>query len=145
MRRSKVYVCLNDARSAAGAPGLLSEELDGPTPTAWQSSSSFRSRRANRGGGRASKGLTRVLRLPPPPRGEAVVSKVQCSVYRVPTDQPEADGTLEWSATTLVLAEVTAGPSTGTGWTYASAGCKPLMESELPTQSSVPIRWMCRG
>ena len=52
-------------------------------------------------------------------------------MYRVPTDQPEADGTLEWSATTLVLAQVTAGPSTGTGWTYASAGCKPLMESEL--------------
>ncbi len=40
------------------------------------------------------------------------------SVYTVPTDAPEADGTLSWESTTVVIAEVSAGDATGTGWTY---------------------------
>ncbi|MEU6357660.1 mandelate racemase, partial [Streptomyces sp. NPDC047072] len=40
------------------------------------------------------------------------------SVYTVPTDAPEADGTLSWDSTTMVIAEVTTGDATGTGWTY---------------------------
>lgn len=51
--------------------------------------------------------------------------------YRVPTDRPEADGTLEWQATTMVTAEVRAGGTTGLGWTYASRASQTIIEDLL--------------
>ena len=68
---------------------------------------------------------------PPAPAGDSVVSAVHCRVFKIPTDQPEADGTLEWSATTIVLVEATCGDTTGIGWTYAGAGCRAVVENEL--------------
>jgi len=59
------------------------------------------------------------------------VDGVSAEVYEVPTDRPEADGTLAWSKTTLVLVRVTAGGTTGLGYTYATGACKPLIEGEL--------------
>jgi L-alanine-DL-glutamate epimerase-like enolase superfamily enzyme len=59
------------------------------------------------------------------------VDGVTAEVYEVPTDRPEADGTLAWSKTTLVLARVTGGGTTGLGYTYATGACKPLIEGEL--------------
>ena len=59
------------------------------------------------------------------------VEAVTAAAYTIPTDQPEADGTLAWSSTTLVVAHVTGGGRTGTGYTYASAACQPLIEAEL--------------
>ena len=47
------------------------------------------------------------------------IRDVRVSVYRVPTDGPESDGTLEWTSTTMVLVEVDAGSRTGIGFTYA--------------------------
>jgi L-alanine-DL-glutamate epimerase-like enolase superfamily enzyme len=60
-----------------------------------------------------------------------VVDDVTATVYEIPTDRPEADGTLAWSSTTLVIAHVTGGGRTGLGYTYGSAACKPLIEGEL--------------
>ena len=48
--------------------------------------------------------------------GAPVIESVGAAVYVIPTDAPEADGTLAWDKTTMVLA--TAGPA---AWT-ASAG-----------------------
>jgi L-alanine-DL-glutamate epimerase-like enolase superfamily enzyme len=59
------------------------------------------------------------------------VDGVTAEVYEVPTDRPEADGTLAWSKTTLVLVRVTGGGTTGLGYTYATGACKPLIEGEL--------------
>jgi L-alanine-DL-glutamate epimerase-like enolase superfamily enzyme len=59
------------------------------------------------------------------------VSSLRSRVFRIPTDGPEADGTLAWSSTTVVVAEVRAEGTVGTGWTYASAGCKPIIDREL--------------
>ncbi|MET8338156.1 enolase C-terminal domain-like protein [Streptosporangium canum] len=42
------------------------------------------------------------------------IRAVRAAAYRVPTDQPEADGTLVWDATTLVVAEVDAEEIVGT-------------------------------
>ncbi|MFG2126311.1 enolase C-terminal domain-like protein [Streptomyces sp. NPDC048751] len=53
------------------------------------------------------------------------------SVYTVPTDAPEADGTLAWDSTTVVLAEVTAGDATGTGWTYGPAAVGEFLEEHV--------------
>jgi L-alanine-DL-glutamate epimerase-like enolase superfamily enzyme len=60
-----------------------------------------------------------------------LVDGVTAAVYEIPTDQPEADGTLAWTKTTLVTATVTGGGAKGLGYTYASGACKPLIEGEL--------------
>ena len=69
--------------------------------------------------------------MPPAPRSDSPISAMRCRVYKVPTDEHEADGTLEWSATTMVLVEIMSGATTGIGWTYAGAGCRDVVESEL--------------
>ncbi|GAA4056430.1 enolase C-terminal domain-like protein [Streptomyces shaanxiensis] len=53
------------------------------------------------------------------------------SVYTVPTDAPEADGTLAWNSTTVVIVEVTAGDATGTGWTYGPAAIGDFLRDHL--------------
>jgi L-alanine-DL-glutamate epimerase-like enolase superfamily enzyme len=59
------------------------------------------------------------------------VEAVDVSVYEVPTTEPEADGTLQWSATTVVVAEPRAGGQRGLGFTYATAGSARLIEDIL--------------
>jgi L-alanine-DL-glutamate epimerase-like enolase superfamily enzyme len=61
------------------------------------------------------------------------VDGVTAAVYEIPTDDPEADGTLAWSSTTLVVAHVTGGGRRGLGYTYAASACKPLIEEQLAT------------
>ena len=53
------------------------------------------------------------------------------SVYTVPTDAPEADGTLAWESTTMVIAEVSAGDATGTGWTYGPPAVAAFLDDRL--------------
>jgi L-alanine-DL-glutamate epimerase-like enolase superfamily enzyme len=59
------------------------------------------------------------------------VEHVAAAAYEIPTDQPEADGTLAWSSTTLVVAHVTGGGRTGIGYTYADKSCQSLIEGKL--------------
>ncbi|HEY3276186.1 MAG TPA: hypothetical protein VGJ94_06165 [Syntrophorhabdaceae bacterium] len=47
------------------------------------------------------------------------IGKVTVSACPVPTDFPEADGTLPWDETTLVMVEAEAGGARGLGFTYA--------------------------
>ena len=44
------------------------------------------------------------------------VTESTVSVYTVPTDGPESDGTLEWTSTTIVVVEVFAGRVSGLGF-----------------------------
>ncbi|HEX5087592.1 MAG TPA: enolase C-terminal domain-like protein [Nocardioides sp.] len=60
-----------------------------------------------------------------------VVSGVRPSAYEIPTDVPEADGTLEWDSTTLVLVEVDGAGRTGIGWTYAPSAAAVVVEDLL--------------
>ena len=53
------------------------------------------------------------------------------SVFEVPTDEPESDGTLEWDSTTMVVVEVERDGVTGLGYTYADASAAKLIESKL--------------
>jgi L-alanine-DL-glutamate epimerase-like enolase superfamily enzyme len=62
---------------------------------------------------------------------DAPITSVSPVVYSVPTDAPEADGTLTWDATTIVLVEVRAGDVVGTGWTYGSAACATAIRELL--------------
>ncbi len=59
------------------------------------------------------------------------VDRVEVDVYTVPTDFPEADGTISWSSTTLVLATVHAGGRVGIGYTYAHKAAAVLIRDEL--------------
>jgi L-alanine-DL-glutamate epimerase-like enolase superfamily enzyme len=65
------------------------------------------------------------------PDSGARVEQLRVSVYRVPTDAPESDGTFEWQATTLVLVEVTGGGALGLGYTYADTATATLIRDTL--------------
>jgi L-alanine-DL-glutamate epimerase-like enolase superfamily enzyme len=62
---------------------------------------------------------------------DVTVEEVIASAYRIPTDAPESDGTLEWDSTVLVVVEATAGGCTGIGYTYAHPAVVSLIESTL--------------
>src|SRR5690349_20599088 len=64
-------------------------------------------------------------------RAEAVIDAVHVSVYKIPTDFPESDGTLEWDSTTMVLVEVKSGREHGWGYTYTSASAAELIREKL--------------
>jgi L-alanine-DL-glutamate epimerase-like enolase superfamily enzyme len=56
---------------------------------------------------------------------------IEAAVYVIPTDAPEADGTLAWSETTVVLVTATAGGEQGIGWTYAAAAAASVVTEVL--------------
>jgi L-alanine-DL-glutamate epimerase-like enolase superfamily enzyme len=59
------------------------------------------------------------------------VREITTAVYEIPTDAPEADGTLVWDKTTLVLASVRAGAAKGIGWTYGAAAAQGVITDVL--------------
>ncbi|HET7801933.1 MAG TPA: enolase C-terminal domain-like protein [Humibacillus xanthopallidus] len=62
---------------------------------------------------------------------DAPITAVSTAVYRFPTPAPEADGTLEWKATTAVCVTLSAEGCTGLGWTYSSRGAAAVIDDEL--------------
>jgi L-alanine-DL-glutamate epimerase-like enolase superfamily enzyme len=61
------------------------------------------------------------------PAADIPVDKLTCAAYRIPTDRPEADGTITWDATTMVVVRTQAGGTTGLGWTYGAAAAGTLV------------------
>ncbi len=59
------------------------------------------------------------------------VTRLDCAVYKMPTDGPEADGTLAWNATTMVVVDVHAAGNRGLGWTYGSGAARSVVEQQL--------------
>jgi L-alanine-DL-glutamate epimerase-like enolase superfamily enzyme len=64
-------------------------------------------------------------------RAQAPVQELEVAAYTVPTDAPEADGTLSWDATTIVVVHARGGGETGLGYTYADVSAAKLIESKL--------------
>ncbi len=62
---------------------------------------------------------------------EVRVQELEVAAYTVPTDAPEADGTLSWDSTTIVVVHASAGGETGIGYTYADVSTARLIESKL--------------
>ena len=60
-----------------------------------------------------------------------IVREITAAVYVIPTDTPEADGTLAWDKTTMVLASARAGTARGIGWTYAAAAAQSVIADVL--------------
>lgn len=59
------------------------------------------------------------------------IRQLTCQAYRIPTDAPEADGTITWNATTLVMVEVAAGEARGLGYTYDHEAVATLVMGTL--------------
>jgi L-alanine-DL-glutamate epimerase-like enolase superfamily enzyme len=65
------------------------------------------------------------------PRVDVPVESVSVAAFRVPTDAPEADGSLSWTATTLVVVHADGGGRRGLGYTYADLATARLIEEHL--------------
>ncbi len=80
-------------------------------------------------------------------RSLPLIDEVRASAFTIPTDRPEADGTLEWDATTIIVAEVTAGGQRGLGYSYAEAAAAGLVARMLAPRViglealAVPTAW----
>ncbi|HWF71518.1 MAG TPA: enolase C-terminal domain-like protein, partial [Mycobacterium sp.] len=61
----------------------------------------------------------------------ARIDGVEVAAYTVDTPEPEADGTLEWDATTAVVVTAHAGQTSGLGWTYSSPAAAAVVTEEL--------------
>jgi L-alanine-DL-glutamate epimerase-like enolase superfamily enzyme len=59
------------------------------------------------------------------------IEQIETSIYTVPTDLPESDGTLEWNSTTLVLVRAKGGGKAGVGYTYADHATATLIHGLL--------------
>lgn len=60
-----------------------------------------------------------------------LVEDLSVRVFRIPTDEPEADGTISWESTTMVLVETRGGGKRGIGYTYASGAAANLVADVL--------------
>jgi L-alanine-DL-glutamate epimerase-like enolase superfamily enzyme len=76
-----------------------------------------------------------------------MIEDLQVAAFRVPTETPESDGTLEWTATTMVLVSARSGETCGLGYTYAHVAAAQLVDSVLRPQvvgldpMAIPAAW----
>lgn len=64
-------------------------------------------------------------------RPDAPIERVTVRAYRIPTDAPEADGTIAWDATTLVVVYAFAGGEQGLGYSYSSRAAVAVVDEVL--------------
>jgi L-alanine-DL-glutamate epimerase-like enolase superfamily enzyme len=75
------------------------------------------------------------------------VEHLDCRVLTIPTDAPEADGTIAWDKTTMVLVTARSGETTGLGWTYGPSACASMITGLFSSlvvgtnAMSVPRTW----
>ncbi|QJD98198.1 mandelate racemase [Mucilaginibacter robiniae] len=75
------------------------------------------------------------------------ISNLRVSAYKIPTDYPESDGTLEWDSTILVWVEIEALGTTGVGYTYAHQATAYYIEDKLKSlligqnPMEIPAMW----
>jgi len=59
------------------------------------------------------------------------IERIDVSACRVPTEQPESDGTLSWDSTTIVIVQVGAGGLRGIGYSYTDRAAASLIYARL--------------
>ena len=59
------------------------------------------------------------------------VDRLDVSAFTVPTESPEADGTIEWNETTLVLVSIRGGGLTGIGYSFADTATATVIDAHL--------------
>lgn len=75
--------------------------------------------------------------------GDAAITSGQISVFRIPTDQLESDGTAQWDSTTAVIVELGAGGITGLGLSYGNVSvgqvCHELIQKAVIGRNALDI------
>ncbi len=61
----------------------------------------------------------------------APIERLDVGAYRVPTDRPESDGTLEWDSTTIVIVEAASAGRVGLGFTYCDRAAAVIIAEQL--------------
>ncbi len=64
-------------------------------------------------------------------RTDTPITGIDTAVYRFPTPQPEADGTVQWDATTAVTVTLRAARCAGLGWSYSSPAAATVVQEHL--------------
>jgi len=59
------------------------------------------------------------------------VDRLETAAYTIPTSSPEADGTLAWNETTIVIVRAGSGSELGLGFTYADVATATLIDCTL--------------
>jgi L-alanine-DL-glutamate epimerase-like enolase superfamily enzyme len=62
---------------------------------------------------------------------DSVIDGMDIAVYRFPTPEPEADGTLTWDGTTAVTVTAHCDGITGLGWTYSSPAAASVIDTHF--------------
>ena len=81
-------------------------------------------------------------------RAAAPIERVRVDAFTVPTDFPEADGTISWDRTSLVLVHLSAGGTTGLGYSYTDPSAGRIVETVLADAIhgedalSIGARWL---
>jgi L-alanine-DL-glutamate epimerase-like enolase superfamily enzyme len=64
-------------------------------------------------------------------QGSPTIERLSVRAFRIPTDEPEADGTISWESTTMILVEAAGGGAKGIGYSYASNAAATLIAGLL--------------
>ncbi len=64
-------------------------------------------------------------------RADVPIERIEVSAFTIPTDFPEADGTIEWDRTTIVIVQASAGGKRSLGYGYADQATARLIEDQL--------------
>lgn len=59
------------------------------------------------------------------------IARVEARALVIPTEPPESDGTLEWTHTTMLVVEASAGGARGLGYSYAARAAAALVAEVL--------------
>ncbi|MBX3300667.1 MAG: hypothetical protein KF693_00470 [Nitrospira sp.] len=59
------------------------------------------------------------------------IERLDVSVYTIPTEVPESDGTREWNSTTIIIVEPVAGNIRGLGYAYGDGAAARLIKDVL--------------
>ncbi len=73
------------------------------------------------------------------------VDEVEAAAYTLATDTPEADGTLEWAETTLVVVHARSGTTTGLGYTYGAPETAAYVRGHLAPVVGARSAWDVPG
>jgi L-alanine-DL-glutamate epimerase-like enolase superfamily enzyme len=72
-----------------------------------------------------------MVSLMPVASSAVPIVTLEAEAATIPTDAPEADGTIAWDATTIVVVEAAAGGRRGLGYTYSHASAAAVIHSVL--------------
>jgi len=81
------------------------------------------------------------------PHASPPIDKIAVRSLRFPTDAPEADGTIAWDHTTMILVEISAGGVQGLGYSYGAAAAASIVETTLAATirgkdpMDIPLLW----